>query len=90
MQNKMYNIEDNKIFMGLKTFPATVKGAFISFEAPLPLLRIKALSHTVRKMGLILRSIERMLKMQFSIARKFTLQLLRIYDIKPPEKTAQA
>jgi hypothetical protein len=45
---------------------------------------------TVRKMGLILRSIERMLKMQFSIARKFTLQPLRRYDVKPPKKTAQA
>jgi hypothetical protein len=45
--------------------------------------------HTVRKMGLILRSVERMLKMQFSMARKFTLQPLRRYDVKPPEKTAQ-
>jgi hypothetical protein len=51
---------------------------------------VGAQEHTVRKMGLILRSIERMLKMQFSIARKFTLQLLRRYDVKPPEKTAQA
>jgi hypothetical protein len=41
-------------------------------------------------MGLILRSIERMLKMQFSMARKSTLQPLRRYDVKPPEKTAQA
>jgi hypothetical protein len=31
------------------------------------------LFHIVRKMGLILRSIERMLKMQFSMARNFTL-----------------
>jgi hypothetical protein len=46
--------------------------------------------YTVRKMGLILHSIEGMLKMQFSMARKFTLQPLRRYDIKPPEKTAQA
>jgi hypothetical protein len=46
--------------------------------------------HTVRKMGLILRSIERMLKMQFSMAHNFTLQPLRRYDVKPPEKTAQA
>ncbi len=30
--------------------------------------------HTVRKMGLILRSIERMLKMQFSMGRNFTRQ----------------
>jgi hypothetical protein len=45
--------------------------------------------HTVLKMGLILHSIERMLKMQFSLARKFTLQPLRSYDVKPPEKTAQ-
>jgi hypothetical protein len=41
-------------------------------------------------MGLKLRSTERMLKMQFSMARKFTLQLLRRYDVKPPNKTAQA
>ncbi len=40
------------------------------------------------KMGLILRSIERMLKMQFSMSRKFTLQPLRRYDIKPPKKNA--
>ncbi len=45
--------------------------------------------HTVRKMGLILHSIERMLKIQFSMARKFTLQPLRRYYVKPPEKTAQ-
>jgi hypothetical protein len=48
------------------------------------------LTCTVRKMGLILRSIERMLKMQFSMARNFTRQPLRRYDVKPPEKTAQA
>ncbi len=46
--------------------------------------------YTVRKMGLILHSIERMLKMQFSMARKFTRQPLRRYNVKPPEKTAQA
>ena len=40
-------------------------------------------------MGLILRSIERMLKMKLSMARKFTLQPLRRYDVKPPKKTAQ-
>ncbi len=33
--------------------------------------------YTVRKMGLILRSIERMLKMKFSMARNFTRQPLR-------------
>ncbi len=42
--------------------------------------------NTVRKMGLILRSIQRMLKM----ARNFTLQPIRRYDVKPLEKTAQA
>ncbi len=42
--------------------------------------------YTVRKMGLILRSIQRMLKMKFSMARKFTLQPLRRYDVKPPGK----
>jgi hypothetical protein len=41
--------------------------------------------HTVRKMDLILRPIERMLKMQFSMACKFTLQPLRINNVKPPE-----
>jgi hypothetical protein len=46
----------------------------------------KIIVYTVRKMGLILRSIERMLKMQFSMARKFTLQPLRRYDVKPPKK----
>jgi hypothetical protein len=39
-------------------------------------------THTVRKMGPILRSIERMLKMQFSMARKFT-------RLKPPKKPVQ-
>ncbi len=33
-------------------------------------------------LGLILRSIERMLKMQFSMARNFTRQPLRRYDVK--------
>ncbi len=47
------------------------------------------LIYTTRKDGLILRSIERMLKMQFSMARKFTLQPLRRYDVTLPEKTAQ-
>ncbi len=49
-------------------------------------LKIMPRNLTVRKMGLILRSIERMLKMQFSMARKFTLQPLHRYDVKPPEK----
>jgi hypothetical protein len=40
---------------------------------------------TVRKMGLILGFIERMLKMQFSMARKFTLQPICRYDVKPPK-----
>jgi hypothetical protein len=55
-------------------------------------LNTRAHSHlyTVRKMGLILRSIERMLKMQFSMAHKFTLQPLRRYDVKPPKSTGQA
>ena len=47
-------------------------------------------AYTVCKMGLILCSIERMLKMQFSTARNFTLQPLRSYDVKPAEKTAYA
>jgi hypothetical protein len=33
--------------------------------------------HTVRKMDLILRSIERMLQTQLSMARRFKLQVLR-------------
>jgi hypothetical protein len=47
-------------------------------------------NYTVRKVGLILHSIEWMLKMQFSMARKFTLHPLRRYEVKPPEITAQA
>jgi hypothetical protein len=43
-------------------------------------------AHTVRKMGLMLRSIERMLKMQFSMTPKFMLEPLRRYDVKPPKK----
>jgi hypothetical protein len=38
--------------------------------------------HTVRKMDLILRSIERRPQMQFSIARRFMLQLLRRYCVR--------
>ncbi len=45
-----------------------------------PSLCDKYTVYTVRKMGLILRSIERMLKMQFSMARNFMLQPLRRYD----------
>jgi hypothetical protein len=37
---------------------------------------------TVRKKDLILRSIERMLQMQFSMARKFPLSQLGRYNIK--------
>jgi hypothetical protein len=37
---------------------------------------------TVRKMDLILRSIERRPQMQFSMARRFMLQLLRRYSVK--------
>ncbi len=37
-------------------------------------------------MGLILRTIERMLQMLFSMARKFMLQLLRRYDEKFSEQ----
>ncbi len=37
---------------------------------------------TVRKMDLILRPIERRPQMQFSIARRFKLQLLRRYSVK--------
>ncbi len=39
--------------------------------------RTKILIHTVRKMGLILRCIQRRLQMQLSMARKFTLQPYR-------------
>jgi hypothetical protein len=39
----------------------------------------------VHKMGLILRSLERIPKMQFSMARKFMLQPLGRYDVKLTE-----
>ncbi len=39
-------------------------------------------SYTVRKMDLILRPIERRPQMQFSIARRFKLMLLRRYSVK--------
>ncbi len=41
-----------------------------------------AKTSTVRKMDLILRSIERMLQTQLSMARRFKLQVLRRYNIK--------
>jgi hypothetical protein len=50
----------------------------------------KIIKYTDRKMGLILRAREQMLKMQFSMARNFTFQPLRRYDKKPPKKTTQA
>jgi hypothetical protein len=40
------------------------------------------LAYTVRKMDLILRSIERMLQTQLSMARRFKLQVLRRYNVK--------
>jgi hypothetical protein len=43
-------------------------------------------SYTVHKMGLILYSTEQMLKMQFSMARKFTLQPLCRNGVNPPKK----
>ncbi len=48
----------------------------------------RGLVHTVRKKRITLRATERMLKMHLSMARKFTLQPLRRYDVKPPEKIA--
>jgi hypothetical protein len=38
--------------------------------------------YTVRKIDLILRSIERMLQTQLSMARRFKLQVLRRYNVK--------
>jgi hypothetical protein len=56
------------------------------------LLKVKSLTiralvrsiggYTVRKMDLILRSIERMLQTQLSMARRFKLQVLRRYYVK--------
>jgi hypothetical protein len=48
----------------------------------------KMMSCTFHKMGLILRSIEGVPKMHFSMARKIMLQLLRRCAIKLTEKTA--
>ncbi len=48
----------------------------MSFSRPIPWY------HTVRKMDLILRSIKRRPQMQFSMARRFKLQLLRRYSVK--------
>jgi hypothetical protein len=42
----------------------------------------KSPTYTVRKMDLILRPIERRPQMQFSMARRFKLQLLRRYSVK--------
>ena len=43
---------------------------------------------TARKMGLILRFIERLPKMKVSMAHKFMLQLFCRYNVKHTEKTA--
>ncbi len=42
-------------------------------------------SYTVRKMDPILRSIQRMLQTQLSMARKFMLRLLRRYSVMHSE-----
>ncbi len=42
----------------------------------------RSIVYTVRKMDLILRSIERMLQTQLSMACRFKLQVLRRYNIK--------
>jgi hypothetical protein len=49
----------------------------ISFE-----FSVLCFCSTVHKMNLILHSMERRSKMQFSMAHKFTLQLLRRYKVK--------
>ena len=60
------------IFHSAPTFLyASTQGGGINGEA-----------HTVRKMDLILRPIERRPQMQFSIARRFKLKLLRRYSVK--------
>jgi hypothetical protein len=43
---------------------------------------VSAVIYTVRKMDLILRSIQRRPQMQFSMAHRFKLQLLRRYSVK--------
>ncbi len=50
----------------------------VSISMPMPSYGI----FTVRKMDLILRSIERMLQTQLSMARRFKLQVLRRYNVK--------
>ncbi len=45
-------------------------------------IEVKGRIHTVRKMDLILRSIERMLQTQLSMARRFKLHVLRRYNVK--------
>ncbi len=78
-----YKVGSDTILLHLFTVPAVQVGAAqLTSTIPLPC--------TVRKMGLILRSRERMLKMQFIMALNFMLQPLRRYGVKPPEKTAQA
>jgi hypothetical protein len=47
-----------------------------------PESRTPPFTHTVRKIDLILRPLERRPQMQFSMARKFKLQLLRRYSVK--------
>jgi|LakMenEpi03Aug12_release.lakeMendotaPanAssembly.Ray.scaffolds.fasta_scaffold4060872_1 hypothetical protein len=42
--------------------------------------------HTLHKMGLILHSIERITKVQFSVARKFVLRPVHGYIVKRTEK----
>ena len=48
-------------------------------------INVADIVHTVRKMDLILRSIQRRPQMQFSMARRFKLQLLRRYSVKFPK-----
>ncbi len=70
---------------GLESFVAnsekTVSGAFFPL-VNLGLISVSAHMYTVRKNDIILRSIERMLQTQLSMARKFPLWRLRRYSIK--------
>jgi hypothetical protein len=51
-------------------------------QTPALYLHTVYVGHTVRKKDLILRSLERRLQMQFSMARKFPLWPLRRYNVK--------
>jgi hypothetical protein len=71
----------------MQLIPTATDAIFYRFT---PGNMIAFFAYTVRKMNLILRSLERRPQMQFSMARKFKLRQLRRYGVKPSKMSKYA